>query len=58
MTRTNVLPKNTAEWDRSIRFAIAAALFFGLPTWVHRPYLLLAGGIVAGFQLVAAFSGF
>jgi hypothetical protein len=56
--QANVLPKNTADWDRSIRFAIAAALFFGLPTWIRSPYLLLAGGIVAGFQLVAAFTGF
>ncbi len=54
----DTLPGNTAEWDRSLRFGVALALFGGRPAWIRNPYLLMAGGAVAGFQLFAAFSGF
>jgi uncharacterized membrane protein YuzA (DUF378 family) len=54
----DTLPRNTADWDRSLRFGLVLALFGVLPVWIRNPYLLIAGGIVAGFQLLAAFTGF
>jgi hypothetical protein len=52
------LRKNTAAWDRVARFLVGAALILGLPSWVRQPLWLTVGGAVAGFQLVAAFTGY
>jgi hypothetical protein len=54
----DTLPRNVGGWDRWLRLLIGLALFGGLPAWIRNPYVLMAGGLVAGFQLLAAFTGF
>ncbi len=54
----DTLPRNAANWDRWLRLGIAVTLFGGLPAWIRNPYVLMVGGLVAGSQLLAAFTGF
>ena len=54
----DVLPKNTATWDRWLHLAVAVAVACAAVAWTRNPYILVAGGIVAGSALVAALTGF
>jgi hypothetical protein len=52
------LRKNTAGWDRAIRFVIAAVFALGAPAVLRGPYWISLLGVVAGLQLVAAATGY
>ena len=52
------LRKSTAPWDHAWRLAAAAAIGLGLPLLVRNGHAVVAGGVVAGFWLVAGLTGY
>lgn len=58
MSHALYLRRNTAIWDRALRFAIAAALALAGPALVRGPYWIALLGVVAGAQLMAGLTGY